>query len=255
MRHTKMPAFKFPQPRGFTLIEIAIALFIVTLLLSAILVPLQKQMEQRRISETQKSLAEIKEALIGFAMMNDRLPYPSACASSNAENPTTTDLGNDPADPTYGEENASCAGKDGYLPWKTLGVPPVDAFGTPRVNSGSPRIGEWRYRVDSNFTQKTPCSALFTLTTVPSDYLKVEDSSGKYLTESNPSNSGDFAVAIVFSTGANLAADGANGNYTDNKLYQSDVPSPAFDDILVWITRPTLMNRMVSAGQLPRTCS
>jgi hypothetical protein len=33
--------------------------------------------------------------------------------------------------------------------------------------------------------------------------------------------------------------------------YQADVPSTTFDDILIWISRPLLMNRMVAAGKLP----
>jgi len=34
-------------------------------------------------------------------------------------------------------------------------------------------------------------------------------------------------------------------------VYQADVPSTAFDDILIWISRPILFNRMVAAGRLP----
>ena len=63
--------------RGFTLIEMAIVLMIVGLLLGGMLVPLSAQMDQRNISDTQKSLSEIKEALIGYAMANGRLPCPA----------------------------------------------------------------------------------------------------------------------------------------------------------------------------------
>ena len=53
---------------GFTLIEIAVAIFVIALLLGSILVPLSNQVEQRQISETQKTLEEIKESIIGFAV-------------------------------------------------------------------------------------------------------------------------------------------------------------------------------------------
>lgn len=62
--------------RGFTLIEVAVVLFIVTILLGSILIPLATQVEQRQISDTQKTLEEIREALIGFAVVNGYLPCP-----------------------------------------------------------------------------------------------------------------------------------------------------------------------------------
>ena len=62
---------------GFTLIEMAIVLMIVGLLLGGLLVPLSAQMDQRNISDTQKAMSEIKEALIGYAMANGRLPCPA----------------------------------------------------------------------------------------------------------------------------------------------------------------------------------
>src|SRR5687768_18621141 len=61
---------------GFTLIEIAIAAFIIALLLGSLLVPLATQVEQRQISDTEKILAEIRDALVGFAVANGYLPCP-----------------------------------------------------------------------------------------------------------------------------------------------------------------------------------
>src|SRR5687767_8707088 len=63
-------------PRGFTLVEIAIAIFIIMLLLGSILVPLTTQVEQRQVSETQKMLKDIKEALISHAVAKGYLPCP-----------------------------------------------------------------------------------------------------------------------------------------------------------------------------------
>ena len=55
--------FAMTRSRGFTLIELAVALFIIALLLGSILVPLATQVEQRQISETQKTMEEIRDAL------------------------------------------------------------------------------------------------------------------------------------------------------------------------------------------------
>ena len=53
-----MPRFNIQE--GFTLIELAIVLFILGLLLGTILPPLAAQFEQKRREETQAQLDEIK---------------------------------------------------------------------------------------------------------------------------------------------------------------------------------------------------
>lgn len=54
--------------RGFTLIELAIVLVIVTLLIGGLAMPLSAQIQARRIGETNKTLEEAREAIIGYAM-------------------------------------------------------------------------------------------------------------------------------------------------------------------------------------------
>lgn len=217
--------------KGFSLIEVAVVLFILVLLLGSILVPLQTQVEQRKISDTQKSLEAIREALIGFAVLYGRLPCP--------------DTDTDPAAAGYGEEDPSCTAPtaEGYLPWKTLGVSPMDAFGITRTAATSPRIGDWRYRVHRSF------AVPFTLNTPvnTTDNLSVRDSANNLI-----SSGTERPIAIVYSAGPNLTPDGQNASYeTTSGTYQADVPSPTFDDILIWISRPVLMYRMVTAGKLP----
>lgn len=213
---------------GFTLIEMAVVMFIIVLLLGSILVPLTTQVEQRKISDTRKALDEIREALIGFAIINSRLPCP--------------DTDTDPAAVGYGEENTPCAAApvaEGYLPWKTLGVAPMDAFGITRTSIGSPRIGDWRYRVDRNFAV-----TITILNTSFTDSLEIRDSSGNLV-----SSGTERPIAIVYSAGPNTTPDGRNAVF--DASYQTDVPSQTFDDILIWIARPILMNRLVTAGKLP----
>ena len=52
--------------RGFSLIELAIAVFIMALLLGSILVPLQSQIRSRKLDETQRILDQAREALLGY---------------------------------------------------------------------------------------------------------------------------------------------------------------------------------------------
>lgn len=56
------------RPRGFTLIELAIVLVIITILIGGLAMPLTAQIQARRIAETKKTLEEAREAIIGYAM-------------------------------------------------------------------------------------------------------------------------------------------------------------------------------------------
>lgn len=217
--------------RGFTLVEMAVVLVIVGFMLGGLMIPLSAQVEQQRYNETRKNLDEIKEALMGFAVIYGRFPCPT----------TQTD----PAVAGYGEEDANCTAPaaEGYLPWKTLGLREIDSWGTVRTADGDPWDGYWRYRVHPNFSNSiTPfaISTPFGATT-----LTVRNSAGNNLTTNTES-----PLAIVYSAGKNLNPEGLNAGAFDN-LYQSDVPDQNFDDITIWISRPVVINRMVAAGQLP----
>lgn len=217
---------------GFTLVEMAVVLIMLGLMLGWLLTPLEAQIDQRRLQETRASLAEIKEVLIGFAMINGRFPCPA----------TVTD----PANANFGVEITPCssgAASEGYLPWKTLGVVETDAWGEIQKTSAGGMIGYLRYRVDREFSKP------FNMATETSNFdkLKVQDSVGNSLTAE-----AQRPVVIFYSTGKNRLADGENADYeTTNGVYQSDVQSPVFDDHVIWITRPLLMSRMVAAGKLP----
>lgn len=54
--------------RGFTLIELAIVLVLLTVLAGGLLMPLTTQIETRRIAETQKTLEDARQAIMGYAM-------------------------------------------------------------------------------------------------------------------------------------------------------------------------------------------
>lgn len=216
---------------GFSLIELALVMAVVALLIGGLLVPLTMQIEQQKIRETQKAMEEIKEALVGYAIIHGSFPCPTTQA--------------DPENTNYGVADNTCItpSAEGYIPWKTLGVAETDAWGIKRAATTSPWIGYWRYRVDSNFSNAgTP----FTLTTGFADNLAVQDSSGKQLTTTT-----ERPVAIIFSTGKDTTANGENQPTPFNGVYQSDVPSQTFDDMVVWLSRPTIFNRMVAAGRLP----
>lgn len=223
---------------GFTLIEMAIVLFILALLLGGLLPTVSSQIDIQRRKDTRKQLDDIQQALLGYTIINGYLPCPT----------TTTN----PANINYGSADATCsanATSEGYLPWKTLGVSEIDAWGSKRTNIGDPWTGYWRYRVDRNFTG-TPFFINTGFGTCPSattDCLLIQNSAGNALT-----NTTERPVAIIFSTGPNVVADGENATFEPKSgIYQNDTPNPNFDDIMIWISRPQLINRMVTAGKLP----
>ncbi len=244
------------QP-GFSLLELAIGLMIIALVLGGMLNPLGSLLEAKQRARVEIELERTREALAGFAMINGYLPCPA----------TTTDPDSD----NYGLEDAACNSvptAEGYIPWRTLSVPEVDPWGVPRSADTDSFNGYWRYRVDRNFSNS---AELFTMKTVLADNLSVVDSRGKLLTAPT-----ETPVAIIFSTGANLTPDGENtpfegapcGNASGydmgsgtscpdgEPLYQGGAVSgtgtgAVFDDVLVWMARPRLFNRMVTAGRLP----
>lgn len=232
-----MKTYNFPcRNIGFTLVEMAIVLVVVGLLVSAFLAPLSAQRDLKDYTETKLRLEQIREALYGYAIINGKLPCPTTQPN--------------PADVSYGTGDVACllTSPAGALPWKDLGVQEVDAWGTQRNEISDPWIGYWTYRVDPNFantfslltkTQATNPSAGANINIVKSD--------GASLTAAT-----ERAVAVVCSNGKNRVANGQNATFeTVNPIYQDDFQTPVFDDKCIWINRPSLFNRMVSAGKLP----
>lgn len=97
--------------RGFTLIEIAIVVFILGLLVTGLIASVGPQLEARDRRQTLVMIEEARTALYGFAMANGRLPCPD----------------------TDGDGVENCAlpmPERGWLPWVSLGLSaPGDSWG------------------------------------------------------------------------------------------------------------------------------
>src|SRR5687768_13857327 len=111
---------------GFTLVELAVTLFIVTLLLGTILIPLQTQVESRKIEETQQILDRAKEALLGYAASFGYFPRPANDTSNGMEAPRVPP---DPPPHPPGRDYPQCSSYHGFLPAALLGFTPVDSQG------------------------------------------------------------------------------------------------------------------------------
>jgi prepilin-type N-terminal cleavage/methylation domain-containing protein len=71
--------------RGFSLLEIALALAILAIGLAALAVPLASQVQVRRMDEARRQLAEARDAVLGFAAAHGRMPCPATMATRGHE--------------------------------------------------------------------------------------------------------------------------------------------------------------------------
>ena len=171
-------------------------------------------------TEVSRQIEQVIDSLVGFALTNKRLPYAAG---------------------VNGVENNLLSG-EGYLPWATLGIDGKDRWG---------RL--LRYRVDNNYTVVSviapPSSGGFT----------VKNLAGATLSQTG----GNSPPAVVFSCGVDgKPSNGNDANGVVNTNANCNNPGAAlavyvqdtyatggFDDILLWLPRSTLVNRMVAAGK------
>ena len=273
----KEPAAR--KGRGFTLVELAVVIAIVALLLGALLVPLATQHQARNIRETQENLADIKEALLGYAVTQGRLPCPDTNRDGTAVDNPCSGVGNirDVV--------------EGFLPWQDLGAPATDTWG---------RI--FRYAVTREFTEAAQPGVpagpnQLDLTDVANAYISVL-TRGDNAATPLPTVEGKTPIQLAANVPALVLSVGSNGS-GGSLLGSIDLPfstspdesanvsaitstwdssflpprpfiqrlhTPAnapcsetneaqpfceFDDLLIWISAPVLLNRMVEARKLP----
>jgi type II secretory pathway pseudopilin PulG len=271
---------------GFTLIEIAVAIFIITLLLGSILVPLTTQVENRNYDTTQRILDQAREALIGYAAANGRFPCPASATSNGVESfDATGNAGNGFCNPILAGGASAWVG---FLPAATLGFTPVDANGYA-VDAWGLTQNRIRYAV-SNATIPAGNTRLFTRTSTATNGMRgagMSSIAGAALLYVCSSGTGvvagtncgpqppvfpnavlltSNAIVVIWSVGPNAATGGSsvheaqnpnpNGGSAD-RLFVSRTKAAAgagggeFDDIVTWIGTSTLFNRLIAAGQLP----
>lgn len=251
---------------GFTLLEMAVVLMIVGLLLGGLIPTLSVQMDAQRTNKTQRQLDEIKDAIIGYAVVNDRLPCPASSTSHGQESFCTNATGSCGALLFTYQAHGRCSHTyDGFLPAATLGISPTDTEGFA-IDSWGNRI---HYAVtDSGSYSYTKISGMKTIgiSSLNPDLLVCSTAS----TSSSSCSVGNSALTtapgvpvVIYSTGVKLGsgvdeAENPNSNSADNdRVFVSHTPTPSaasngeFDDIVIWISPNTLINRMVTAGKLP----
>lgn len=233
---------------GFTLIEMAIVLVVFGLLLAAILTPLQAQRNIAAQRKTELILDNARQALLGFAQANGRLPCPATNNGGAFPDGTGTSNPN---------VSGACAQQVGFLPAKTIGLQSADAQGFA-VDAWNNRI---RYAVTtanvSAFTTTNAMNNLGMASLTPDLRVCATSTAAGCTTTINLINN---AVAVIYSLGETgaQASGGVDENanldldtvFVSHEIVAAGAANGAFDHLVTWLSPYVLYNAMIQAGQL-----
>lgn len=274
------------QAHGFTLIEMAIVLVLITILIGGLAVPLTAQIQARRIAETRTEMSATRDALLGFAMTH----VCSIDCTSGTNHPLTTsctDARNDycgsaaastqplitrhylPCPDTDGDGRENRNGNSGEcdsagtpvvrrgLPWLTLGVKGHDAWGNRFTYAVTPA-----FAAHSGFTTTpagTPgelnvfanrtCASAYVAENVPL-ILVSHGQNGRGATNIN-GGTPLAAASVPAEERQNLAIAPADLACLTDKSFVQQNPGETFDDILLWMSSGEIFNRVCPASGCP----
>lgn len=229
-----MPRCPSSPAAGFSLIEMAIGLALLSLLAGGLLFTLQSQQQALAYREAQQQLEMATEALLGYAISHGRLPCPAAPAS-NAGSEDRPDA------------ESPCAREHGTLPWSTLALPETDPWGR--------RLS---YYAHGQFTGPVAAGALasFTLDSAGNANIKDAAAAGYDIASALPAvivSHGPNGTGAYRSDGNRLP--GATSDEAENAdadtTFVSRPPDGQFDDLVAWTGSAILIARLVAAGRLP----
>ena len=247
------------QTRGFTLIEMAIVLVIITILIGGLAMPLSAQIQARRIAETRADMRAIHDALIGYAMSHTIMFDLDGDGTAETVRHFLP-CPDDGSGPQIGEEGArhpttrQCGSMRGTLPWRTLGVEDADVWGQ-----------RYTYAVTPDFTDgddgfiSTPTSTAGTLRVHASGTCSgasVANAVAVVIVSHGPNGRGArnknggtplAATAVPFDERRNLPVPSAVAPCT-NIDFVSHAPDENFDDLVTWLSPNMLFNRLCPSG-------
>ena len=216
---------------GFSLIEIAIVLVIVSLIVGGALGPLSGQIENSRRDHTTQTLDNVATSLLGFAMASGRLPCPDVD-------------GDGIEDPVSGA--GGCNDDEGTLPFVTLSMEVDDAW---HQNIS--------YFVDEDYADDIDGTGCGSAT----PGVSFEICSQGDITVLDAAVSGNVVAqnlpVVLLSRGKHWIDDRSDDERenTDNdrdlvhRTY-SGVDGAEYDDIVRWISAPYITAKMVDSGAL-----
>jgi type II secretory pathway pseudopilin PulG len=215
----------------------AIVLVILGALLGGILMPLasQRDLNNRRTTDTQ--LNEIRNALIGFAQLNSRLPCPTNINSDGVELRNLV--------------TGNCTFVNGFVPYATLGIQGglqnellIDVWQMP-VRYRLSAVSTWQYAKSISLV-------------TPQPDFQICDDDACLATNIIAQR----VVAVIFSTGKDgpdipvstspdqVLNRGGGTSFVSRTHTETPAGGEEFDDILVWISHSQIIYELGKAGRL-----
>jgi prepilin-type N-terminal cleavage/methylation domain-containing protein len=247
------------RSKGFTLVEIAIVLLIVTVLLGYTVAMFPMQQDLKKYRQVDKEIDGIIEHLIAFAQVNGRLPCPDTNNGGSAIDGQEDRAGLDDCNAFFGFLPARTLGIEGKYDDGGLLIDPWNqryGYAVSDVNTG---VGTPRILVTPNGIRNAGMAAVLP------DLFVCEDSNilGNHLdcvAAGSPAVASNVA-AVVISMGkdyvlppsSNIQAENADDfhNGLVDKVYISSPHRDDYDDEVKWIPTNLLFSRMIAAEQLP----
>jgi len=210
---------KYYTQSGFTLVEMAIVLVIVGLMLGGLMMSLTQTRESTNRSEVTTQLAEIEEALYGFAQANGYLPNPVNASGV--------------------EITTGAPERHGFVPAGALGLKGAR-------NTSGLLIDPWntplRYSVTTVFAKPT------LITMIAAGTMEIRDASGGAIIA-------NVIPAVVLTEGKNWAtstsADEAENRDGDTTFVSAGYNETNFDDLVLWLSGNILRTKLIAAEKLP----
>jgi prepilin-type N-terminal cleavage/methylation domain-containing protein len=269
--------------RGFTLIEMAIVLVIVTILIGGLAMPLSAQIQARRIAETKKTLEEAREAILGYAMTHScscaydtvgptgvlqSAPQTtctiSSCPSNNPSStavtlkhaylpcPDTTGNGREDRNLSTRaciEQVIGSGLSHGTLPWVDLGIAQQDAWGNRLIYAVNTTYSNELRGFSSSTSLTSPLQVCTMSTCTTPD---VASNVVFLLLSHGPNGWGALGVngnQLAAPTGANeLENTDADPTYISRTPTQAGGTGGAFDDQVMWVSDSLLKVRVCPTG-------
>lgn len=238
-----------------------IALAIAAIIAAGIAMPLAAQVQLRRYEQTRRSFDEAREAILGFAVANARLPCPASESSAGLESFA----------PGGDASNGDCSNfYDGLLPGASLGLAPLDAQGFVRDAWQTPR-NRIRYAVfgagasvngvanpltRANGIQAATLGGIGNASHFVFICASAAGTSGSGCGPA-PNQLTRRAAFVLLSLGPNAPATPAPGsdearNLSGDPVFVSrEAGNADFDDLIQWVPVHIVVSRLVVAGRLP----